>query len=326
MVCVLHRREHAKECGAVGREGLHADPPLVVERSFLFTDIEGSSRLWESDPDGMDEALARHFRVLRDEIAAQDGTVVKDTGDGVFAVFPTARGAVAAAVSTQRAHNAASPVAGTGPLRVRMGLHSGHSIHDGSDYHGTAVNRCARLMALAHGGQVLISEATHALVCDDPPDDVSFVELGEHRLKDLARPEVVHQVIHPELPAEFPPLRSLAVFAHNLPAELSSFVGRADELRAVQAALTRSRLVTLTGAGGSGKTRLALQVAADRVEQHPDGVWLVDLAGLSDPELVPQAALNALRAPERPGWGVFEALCDYLASRDVLMVSTTASM
>ncbi|MDQ3932552.1 MAG: adenylate/guanylate cyclase domain-containing protein [Actinomycetota bacterium] len=296
-------------------------PPLVVEQSFLFTDVEGSARLWESDPEGMEGALADHFRLLREEVSAQDGTVVKDTGDGVFAVFATARGAVAAAVSAQQSLVAGTTsVGGAGPLRVRMGIHTGRAVHEEGDYHGTAVNRCARLMGIAHGGQVLVSESTHGLVCDDPPLRVSFKALGVHRLKDLARPEVVHQVVHPDLPTQFPPLRSLEAFAHNLPAELSSFVGRAEELAAVQAALDRSRLVTLTGAGGSGKTRLALQVAADRVEQHPDGVWLVDLAGLSDPELVPQATLAALRAPEHAGRGVFEALSDFLVSRDLLLV------
>ncbi|MFN2557708.1 MAG: adenylate/guanylate cyclase domain-containing protein, partial [Nitriliruptorales bacterium] len=259
--------------------------PLVVERTFLFTDVEGSSRLWESDPDGMGEALARHFQVLGEEISAHDGTVVKDTGDGVFAVFTTARAAVAAAVSAQRALADTTAVGGGGSLRVRMGLHSGRAVQEDGDFHGTAVNRGARVMGIAHGGQVVVSEATHALACDDPPAGVTFVALGEQRLKDLSRPELVYQVVHPDLPSEFPPPRSLEVFPHNLPAQLSSFVGRADELRAIEAALARSRLVTLTGAGGVGKTRLALQVAADRVEQHGDGVWLVDLAGVSDPEL-----------------------------------------
>ncbi len=296
------------------------EPPLVVERSFLFSDVEGSSRLWEAEPRRMGDALAQHFRVLRDEISAHDGTVVKDTGDGVFAVFPTAHAAVAGAVSAQRALVATPPMAGSRPLRVRMGLHTGGAMHEAGDYHGTAVNRCERLMSVGHGGQVLVSEVTHALTCDDPPPDVSFVALGEHRLKDLSRSELVYQVVHPDLPTEFPPLRSLAAYGHNLPAELSSFIGRVDELRAVDAALARSRLVTLTGAGGSGKTRLALQVAADRLERHPDGVWLVDLAGLSDPELVPQTTLTALRAPERPERSVYEALADHLTSRDLLIV------
>jgi predicted ATPase len=208
----------------------------------------------------------------------------------------------------------------TGPLLVRMGMHTGSAIHEHGDYHGTDVNRCARLTATAHGGQVLVSEATYALVHDDAPADVSFVDLGEHRLKDLARSEHIHQVAHPDLHADFPPLRSLGTFPNNLPAALSSFIGRTHELAAVQEALGRSRLVTLTGAGGAGKTRLALQVAADRVERHPDGVWLVDLAGLSDPNLVAQAAVAALGIPELPDRPALGALTGYLASRDMLIV------
>ncbi len=163
-------------------------PPLAVERSFLFTDVEGSSRLWESDPDRMGEALAQHFRVLREEISSHDGTLVKDTGDGIFAVFPTARAAVAAAVSAQRVLAGSAEVGSGGPLQVRMGLHSGRAVQEEDDYHGSAVNRGARLMGIAHGGQVVISEATHSLACDDPPDGVTFVAVGEHRLYDLSRP------------------------------------------------------------------------------------------------------------------------------------------
>jgi predicted ATPase/class 3 adenylate cyclase len=287
--------------------------------TFLFTDVEGSTRLWEGHPDAMPDALAEHFRILNQAIQARDGMVVSDTGDGVFAVFPAAKAAVAAAVAAQGALGAASWGA-TGPLRVRMGLHTGHADRGHEDFHGTEVNRCARLMAAAHGGQVIVSEATYVLVRDDAPTDVSFLDLGEHRLKDLARPERIHQILHPGLRVEFPPLRSLSAFPNNLPAALSSFVGRAAELAEVNDALTRARLVTLTGAGGAGKTRLALQVAADRIERHPDGVWLVDLAGLADPRLLTQAVLSALHVPELPGRPVLEVLTSYLASRDVLVV------
>ncbi|MDQ2941163.1 MAG: adenylate/guanylate cyclase domain-containing protein, partial [Chloroflexota bacterium] len=293
--------------------------PAQSPHTFLFTDVEGSTRLWEAHPDAMRDALGEHFRILNGAIEAGEGTLVSDTGDGVFAVFPAARLGVGAAVAMQRALGAASWGA-TGPLRVRMGLHTGHADRGHEDFHGTEVNRCARLMATAHGGQVIVSEATYVLVRDDAPTDVSFLDLGEHRLKDLARPERIHQVVHRDLAAEFPPLRSLSAFPNNLPAELSSFIGRAGELAAVQDALTRARLVTLTGAGGAGKTRLALQVAADRIERHPDGVWLVDLAGLADPDLLTQAVLSALHVPELPGRPALDVLTTYLASRDVLVV------
>ena len=287
--------------------------------TFLFTDVEGSTRTWEAHPKAMREALAQHFRLLQQAIADNDGTIVKETGDGVFAVFSAPRPALNAAVAAQRALAAASWGA-TGPLKVRMGLHTGHASSEHEDYHGTDVNRTARLMATAHGGQVVASEVTHSLVRNDAPPGVTFLDLGEHRLKDLARPERIYQVSHPDLTAEFPPLRSLGTFPNNLPAELSSFIGRQDEIAAIQEALTRSRLVTLTGAGGAGKTRLALQVAADRVEQHPDGVWLVDLAGLAAPELVAEAVMAALRVPAHSGRPVLEALTTYLAKRDLLVV------
>jgi predicted ATPase/class 3 adenylate cyclase len=293
--------------------------PAQAPLTFLFTDVEGSTRLWEAEPEAMPAALAEHFRALQEAVGAEGGNVVNDTGDGIFAVFPGARAAVSAAVAAQRALGAAS-WGTTAPLRVRMGVHTGHADRGHDDYHGTEVNRCARLMATAHGGQVVASEATYVLVRDDTPPDVSFLDLGDHRLKDLARPEHVHQILHPDLRAEFPPLRSLSAFPNNLPAELSSFIGRAGEVDAVQDELVRGRLVTLTGAGGAGKTRLALQVAADRIERHPDGVWLVDLAGLAEPRLLTQAVLSALRVPELPGRPALEVLTTYLASRDVLVV------
>ncbi len=296
-----------------------ASLPVHGPLTFLFTDIEGSTRLWEAQPEAMPEALTEHFRLLDQAVAGGGGTRVSDTGDGIFAIFPTARAAIGAAVAAQQALAVASWDA-TGPLRVRMGLHTGDATKEHDDYHGTEVNRCARLMAIAHGGQVIVSEATFVLVRDDAPSGVSFRDLGEHRLKDLARPEHVHQVLHPNLSAAFPPLRSLASFPNNLPAELSSFIGRTNELASIQEELTRARLVTLTGAGGAGKTRLALQVAADRIERHPDGVWLVDLAGVTDPDLVAQAVQSALRVPELPGRPVLEVLTGYLVERDMLVV------
>jgi predicted ATPase/class 3 adenylate cyclase len=294
-------------------------PPTPSQLTFLFTDVEGSARLWEALPEAMPEALAEHFRLVGEAIEGVGGKVVKETGDGIFAVFPVSKSAVGAAVAAQRALSAAAWDA-TGPLKARMGLHSGTAILEHDDYHGVDVNRCARLMGTAHGGQVIVSEATFALVRDDAPPGVTFLDLGEHRLKDLARPERIHQIVHPDLVAEFPPLRSMGAFPNNLPAELSSFIGRKVELAAVQDALSRARLVTLTGAGGAGKTRLALQVAADRIERHPNGVWLADLAGLSDPLLVAQAVVSALRVAEPAGRPALEVLTAHLVSRDLLVV------
>jgi predicted ATPase/class 3 adenylate cyclase len=317
-------RRSAEPIEATRAERYREGTPMSTTRAqapitFLFTDVEGSTRLWEAEPEAMPAALAAHFGALQEAVAAGGGSVVNDTGDGIFAVFSGAKGAVEAAVAAQQALGAVT-WGPTGPLRVRMGLHTGHADRGHEDFHGTEVNRCARLMATAHGEQIIASEATYVLVRDDPPADVSFRDLGEHRLKDLARPEQIHQILHPDLRAEFPPLRSLSAFPNNLPAELSSFIGRKQELAAVGDALARARLVTLTGAGGAGKTRLALQVAADQIEHHPDGVWLVDLAGLADPGLVTQAVLSALRVPELPGRPALEVLTGYLASRDVLVV------
>ena len=293
--------------------------PPADPLTFLFTDVEGSTRLWETHPDAMPEALTEHFRLLERAIKDEGGTIVKETGDGIFAVFPTPSSAINATVSGQRSLGSASWGA-TGPLKVRMGIHTGRAVREHEDYHGTDVNRTARLMATAHGGQVVVSEATYSLVQRIAPNAVSFVDLGEHRLKDLARPDRIFQVQHPALSAEFPPLRSLGTFPNNLPAALSSFIGRQAELAAVEDLLARSRLVTLTGAGGSGKTRLALQVAADRVERHSDGVWLVDLAGLVEPDLVAQTVVSALRVPPQTGRPAIEALTHHLASRDLLIV------
>ena len=226
--------------------------------TFLFTDLEGSTRLWEDHPDEMQEALARHDAILRDAIESHRGHVVKTTGDGAHAAFAVASDAIDAAVVAQLALQR-EPWGATGPLRVRMGIHTGAAeVRDG-DYYGTALNRAARLMSAANGGQIVLSLATRELVDDSSPE---FVDVGEHRLRDLAQPVRVFQVVHHDLPSDFPPLQSLDQYAGNLPAQVTSFVGRAHEVAAIGAGLHEARLVTLTGVGGVGKTRLALQVAA----------------------------------------------------------------
>lgn len=293
----------------------HAEPS---QRTFLFTDIEGSTSLWERHPAEMANALAQHLEILRSAIRDTGGLIVKETGDGVFAVFDDPQAAIDAAVDAQLRLSGAAWGA-TGPLRARMGLHTGEALREHDDYHGPDVNRSARVMASAHGGQVVVSGATYELVTE-ASSGVTFRDLGEHRLKDLARPEHIRQVVHPDLRADFPPLRSLGSFPNNLPAALSTFIGRREQVAAIDRAIDAGRLVTLTGAGGAGKTRLALQVAAERVDVHPDGVWFVDLAGLAEERLVAQELVSVLPVPEQPGSPAVEVLTSHLRDRDLLVV------
>ena len=262
--------------------------------TFLFTDIEGSTRLWEDFPEAMPEALAQHDAVLRDAVESAGGHVVKTTGDGFFAVFGRAEAAVMAALATQRAL-AAAAWGKTGPLLVRVGVHTGDAEFGGGDYHGPAVNRAARLMTAGHGGQVLVSGATAALVGGRLPEGAQLVALGEHRLRDLGRPELLYQLAHPDLLERFPPLRTLDAFPGNLPLQVSSFIGREKEVARIMAALDESRAVTLTGVGGVGKTRLALQVAARVLPRFREGAWLVELAPIRDPERCARCAGCRLR-------------------------------
>src|SRR5262245_48774846 len=270
--------------------------------TFLFTAVEGSTRLWERHPDQMRAALAEHDALIEFLTAQHGGVPVRPRGEGDsrFCVFARATDAVAAATAIQGAlHAEAWPP--EAPLRVRLALHTGEADLREEDYYGGAVNRAARLRAIAHGGQTLLSMATEELVRDTLPPSVTLLDLGEHRLSDLARPERVFQVLCPDLPADFPPLRSLDTVPNNLPLQLTSFVGREREVADVAGLLTTNRLVTLSGVGGTGKTRLALQAAAELLGGYPDGAWLVDLAALADPALVPQAVASAVGVREEPG-------------------------
>jgi class 3 adenylate cyclase len=255
--------------------------------AFLFTDLEGSTRLWERHPEAMKAAIARHDDLLRDAIESSRGHVVKTMGDGLMAVLPTAGDAVRASVEAQRAL-ASEPWGDLGALRVRMGLHAGVAHETDGDYFGRVVNRTARIMGVAYGGQVLVSGAAAELLRDDLPGGVSLRDLGEHRLKDLERAEHLCQVVHPDLPADFPPLVSLSERPNNLPTQVSAFIGRERELAEVRSRIEspETRLVTLFGPGGTGKTRLALQAAAEEVERFADGVFFVDLADAVDVESV----------------------------------------
>jgi class 3 adenylate cyclase len=282
--------------------------------TFLFTDLEGSTRLWEEHPRAMRAALARHDAILRDAVLAHDGHIVKTTGDGVHAAFTTADRAIEAALAAQLALHA-EPWPETGPLRVRMGLHTGAAEQRDGDYFGPALNRGARLMAVANGGQVVVSEITEGLVRDELPPSVALLDLGEHRLRDVTGRDRVFQLSHPELPDHFAPLRSIDEPLGNLPVQPTSFVGRDADIADVTDAITAARVVTLTGVGGVGKTRLALEVAARAAVQFRDGAWLCELAPVTDTDAMIDAVATGLDAPQRIGQTVHRSVLDFLANK-----------
>lgn len=290
--------------------------------TFMLTDIEGSTRLWESDREAMADAVPRHYELLANAIACHRGAQPQEQGEGdsVVAAFAHASDGLAAALDAQRALNSEQWPTAT-PLRVRIAVHTGEAqLRDEGNYFGPALNRCARLRTIAYGGQILVSRAVHDLVADRLPDSAELVDLGVHRLRDLGRPEQVFGVEHPDLPAEFEPLRSLDAFATNLPDRLTSFVGRERELAEVADALAADRVFTLTGAGGCGKTRLALQVAADSLDRYPDGAWWVELAPLQDDSLVAEALCEALAVTPLPGVMPLAAASAHLAERRALVI------
>jgi len=261
--------------------------------TFVFTDIEGSTVRWDRDRPAMQDAVKRHDAIMRATIAAHAGHVFKTIGDAFCAAFASPEDAVAAMLDAQRALGAEDFAAVDG-IRVRMAIHTGTADERDGDYFGPAVNRVARLLAIAHGGQVLLSGVTSDLVQGSLPAQASLRDLGEHRLKDLARPEYVYQLLAPDLAVEFPPLRSLDTLANNLPLQVTSFVGRETEIAEITALLEQHRLVTLVGSGGVGKTRTSLQVAANLVDGNGDGVWFVELAPLSSGEQVPATIAQAV--------------------------------
>jgi predicted ATPase/class 3 adenylate cyclase len=287
--------------------------------TFLFTDLASSTRLWEEQPAAMSNALARHDQLLREAVESRGGSVVKTTGDGLHAVFASADAAVDAAVAGQLALGTEAWGV-DGGLQVRMGLHTGAAEEREGDYFGPVLNRAARLMAVANGGQILCSQVTAELVRDSLPPPTAVKELGKHRLKDLTRAEVVYQVVHPDLATDFPPLNSVDRFPGNLPVQRSALIGRTPELTRLAATLEDHRLVTLTGVGGVGKTRLALQLAADLVDRYRDGAWLVALASIRDATLLPSTLASTLGVIEKPGRPVIESVCEGIGAREMLLV------
>jgi predicted ATPase/class 3 adenylate cyclase len=288
--------------------------------TFLFTDLEGSTRRWEAHPREMREALARHDAIVRGAVESHGGVVFSTMGDGMAAVFASAREAVRAVLAAQQGLGAVDWGEVTGRLAARMGLLTAEGVLGGKDYLNQPLNRCARLMSAGHGGQALVSGATELLVREDLPEGCALVDLGEHRLRDLARPVRIFQLAGPGLRGEFPPLRTLEGFAGNLPVQLGLFVGRAGELAGLAAAMARSPLVTVTGPGGVGKTRLALHAAADQLPSFRDGAWLCELHPAGDEQTMAQAVLAALRARPRPGLSVAGSIVEFLRTRTALLL------
>src|SRR6516225_961815 len=290
--------------------------------TFLLTDIEGSTRLWESVPEAMEVALERHNRLVTGVIEEHGGVVVTSRGEGdsFFVVFPSAVSAVEAAGACQLRLGSEPWPAGAA-LRVRMGLHTGEAHVLGGDYVDHApINRCARVKAAGHGGQVLVTQATRNLVEGRLGGGFGLQRLGEFRLRDLADPELIYQLTHADLPAGFPPIRTLAERAGNLPRQVSSFIGRERELEQTAAALAQARLVTLTGPGGVGKTRLALRAAAQATPRFADGAWLCELASVRDPAGVDDAVAAVFSVTARAGQSTREALVEFLRGKQLLLV------
>jgi predicted ATPase/class 3 adenylate cyclase len=289
--------------------------------TLLFTDIEGSTRLLERLRDRYVEVLAAHRRLLRAAFAQFDGHEVSTEGDAFFVAFTKASDAVAAAVAGQRAI-ASRPWPDGATLRVRMGMHTGEPIVVADSYAGLDVHRAARICSAAHGGQVLLSQATRELLGSELPREVGLRDLGEHRLKDLTRPQRLVQLVIPDLPSEFPSPRTLGAHPMGLPTQLSGFVGRQRELAEVRVLAQRDevRLLTLTGPGGTGKTRLAIQVAAELVEAFPDGVVFVELATVNDPRVVVSTIAQGLGLRQAAGQSLLESLTQHVGDRRLLLV------
>ena len=290
--------------------------------TFLYTDIEGSTRRWEQYPDAMKAAVERHDAILREAIGANGGHVFRTMGDAFCAVFVTAPQAVSAAVAAQRTLYAEAWGEQTGPIRVRMALHTGVGEVRDEDYVGHTLNRVARLLSAAYGGQVLLTRATHDLIGEALPLKVSIRDLGEHSLKDLLRKEYLFQLVIEDLPADFLPVKTVDNRPNNLPLQASLFVGRERELEALSGLLRRPdvRLLTLTGPGGTGKTRLTVQAAAEVIREFRDGAFFIDLASIADPGLVIPTIAQTLDVKESAGQSLADSLRSFIHDRQILIV------
>jgi predicted ATPase/class 3 adenylate cyclase len=292
--------------------------------TFLFTDIEGSTKLAQAHPDKWEFLRARHHAILQSAIKSHNGYVFQIIGDAFCASFHTAGDALRAAVRSQIDLYAEDW--GDTPIKVRMGLNTGTAqVGEDTDHSGgymgyTCMARVQRLMSAAHGGQTLISLATEELVRDELPENVLLRDMGERRLKDLIRPERIFQLTIPDLPVDFPPLKTLDAYRHNLPIQMTSFIGREKEMAEIAKAIRAHRLLTLTGIGGTGKTRLSLQASADLIDEFPDGVWFIQLAPISDASLVPQAVASAWNVREQQGRSLSETLVDYSSTKHLLLI------
>jgi predicted ATPase/class 3 adenylate cyclase len=289
--------------------------PLLT---FLFTDIEGSTSLWEQYPAAMQSALAIHDALLRRAIDAHQGHIFKTVGDAFHAVFSSADDAVAAAVESQRSLHA-EKWQGIPGLRVRMALNTGTAEERDGDYFGPVLNRLSRLLVAGHGGQTLLTLSTKDAF-QRRPDFIELRDMGERRLKDLSRPEHVFQVVVPDLPSDFPPLATLEAIPNNLPGALTTFVGRESELADVKRLLSTTHLLTLSGSGGCGKTRLSIQVAAELLDTFAGGVWFVELAPISDPDTVPSAVASAMGIREDPSKMILTSIAENLRSKTALLI------
>ncbi|HET9909753.1 MAG TPA: adenylate/guanylate cyclase domain-containing protein [Anaerolineales bacterium] len=284
--------------------------------TFLFTDIEGSTKLWEQHPEAMKSALAKHDSILKDAIESNRGHIIKTTGDGVHAVFATALDGINAAINAQRELNQISEVL----IRARMGLDTGEAELRDGDYYGGTLNRAARIMSAGHGGQMLISDVTAQVAREHLADDISLQDMGECHLKGLLKPEHIYQVNVPGLEHNFPPLQSLPAKTSNLPQQLTSFIGRERELSEANDRLPNARLLTLVGPGGTGKTRLSLRVAEEQLPHFKDGVWFVELASISDPANIIPAISAVFELREVQGVPLLTFVLDYLRAKHLLLI------
>ncbi len=301
-----------------------SEAPLSGILTFLFTDLEGSTPLWEQYPELMQVVSARHDQLLRAVFEGNGGRVVKTMGDGFHVVFASPADGIAAALAGQQAITIEVWPAEVGRIKVRMGLHAGEGQAREGDYYGPDLNRAARVMGIGHGGQVLVSGPTAALLRGRLPDGAELLDLGLHRLKGLSELEQVYQLVHSSLETEFPPLQSSVSIPHNLPTQLTTFIGRTRELEEVKRLIESNRLLTLLGPGGTGKTRLLLQAAGHLVERFPDGVWLVELAPLTNPELVAEKTAAVLGVRGQADRSLADSLAVYLRRKETLLLLDNA--